>query len=167
MGASPPLGILSIVRSPSGFRPICCPIASSAGLYSLRTEPRRGSPSTSSRTGVWPASSRSPRVGRPSTVGPPLSPAGVGRMQSAVLFAGIPGPDRKLACSLIRQSGFRWRQKWRITSALRLLLHLLYQVQIRLGSPRTSPGCFCSRITAIASPRPLTRRPASVLPRSS
>jgi len=29
--------------------------------------------------------------------------AGVGRMQSAVLFAGMPGPDRKVAVSLIRK----------------------------------------------------------------
>jgi hypothetical protein len=47
------------------------------------------------------------------------------------------------------------------------LFHLFYQVQIRLGSPRSSPGCFCSQITAIASPRPLTRRPASALSRSA
>jgi hypothetical protein len=38
---------------------------------------------------------------------------------------------------------------------------------IRPVSPCTSPGCFCSQITAIASPPPLTRRPASALSRSS
>src|SRR5271156_2217829 len=47
------------------------------------------------------------------------------------------------------------------------LFHLFYQVQIRLGSPRSSPGCFCSQITAIAPPRPPTWRPASALSRSS
>jgi hypothetical protein len=47
------------------------------------------------------------------------------------------------------------------------LFHLFYQEQIRLGSPRSSAGCFCSQITAIAPPRPLTRRPASALSRGS
>jgi hypothetical protein len=42
-------------------------------------------------------------------------------MQSAVLFAEMPGPDRKVGVSLIRQAGFRLNQKWRIISALRLL----------------------------------------------
>jgi hypothetical protein len=31
--------------------------------------------------------------------------AGVGRMQSAVLFAGMPGPDRKVACLAYPASG--------------------------------------------------------------
>jgi len=42
-------------------------------------------------------------------------------MQSAVLFAGMPGPDRKVAGLAYPTSGFRLSQKWRITSALRLL----------------------------------------------
>jgi hypothetical protein len=42
---------------------------------------------------------------------------------------------------------------------------LFYQVQIRLGSPRSSRlVVFCSQITTIAPPRPLTRRPARRFP---
>jgi hypothetical protein len=47
------------------------------------------------------------------------------------------------------------------------LFHLFYQVQIRLGSPRSSADCFpflfAAGLTATASPRPFIQRPASAL----
>ena len=51
----------------------------------------------------------------------PIAAAGVGRMQSAVLFAELPAPDVRLLVSVIRQGGFRLSQEWQITSALRFL----------------------------------------------
>ena len=60
--------------------------------------------------------------------------AGVGRMQSAVLFTGTPGLIVRLLVSVIRQAGFRWRQKWRITSALPLLQRLLHKSAGRISA---------------------------------